>query len=174
MVGRAKRLLVIALAGLAGCGNASTLLHHSAAKAPRSTTTTTATRSQGPSAQSVYLAQLGEEQARLAAAEARIPTAPRTPAELGHSIELLTTAVRGLADGLAAIRPPPSVAGQHAHLVAIMRAYVVQLEQAARIAVQPRGEARAGSLLINATTQASQAFTATIAAIDSTLGRSPS
>jgi len=162
-------LVLLALLALAGCSNTTHLFHPSVARRVSSTSTTTT----APSAQSVYLAQLGAEQARLGAAEKQIPTTPRTPAALARSIELLAGAVRGLADGLAAIKPPPSVAAQHAQLVAIMRGYAAQLQLAQRIAVTRGGESRAGSLLISATDAASRAFTATIAAIDSTLGRSP-
>jgi hypothetical protein len=121
----------------------------------------------------VYLAQLGAEQARLAAAETKIPIRPRTPAALRRSIVLLGTAVRALADGLAGIKPPPGVAAQHAQLISIMRTYAGTLEQAAGLAGAPGSEPRAAQLLISATGTASQAFTTTIAKIDSTLGRSP-
>ena len=160
MAPRATRVAVIALLGLGGCGTADTLLHRSGTRStPAGSNTVTATpttkTASGPSAESVYLAELGSEQARLAAAEARIPTSPRTPAALARSIELLTVAVRDLADGLARIKPPPSVAALHAHLVAIMRTYEVELRRAASVALSPGGEPRAGSLLISATNQAS-------------------
>jgi hypothetical protein len=177
MAGRSKCALVLVLLGLAGCGDSTRLFHSgSTASHTRSTPTAAAPPAEtatGPSRQSVYLAQLGAEQARLAAAEARIPTRPRTPAALGRSIDLLATAVGRLADGLARIRAPAAVASRHAQLVTIMRTYAATLGRAGRIAVLPGKEVQAGRLLISATDAASSAFTATIAAIDSTLGSSP-
>jgi hypothetical protein len=170
----ARRTLLITLLALTGCSNTSRLLHPGAASTTTPTTTTAVgTTGSTSSDVSVYLAQLAAEQTKLAAAEKRIPTNPRTPAELARSIDLLAAAVRELERGLAAIRPPAGVASEHAHLVGIMRDYAGALDQAARIAVSPNGEPRAGRLLISATTTASQAFTATIARIDSTLGGSP-
>jgi hypothetical protein len=173
LTGRRLQGLVVLLA-LGGCSNTTNLFHRTVERRAASTSTrTTSTTTTTPSAQSVYLAQLGAAQAQLGAAEKQIPTSPRTPAALARSIELLAGAVRRLADGLAAIKPPPSVATRHAQLAAIMHRYAAQLQLAQRIALTPGGESRAGSLLISATDSASRAFTATIAAIDSTLGRSP-
>lgn len=149
----------------AGRPSSSTQRPSSSAQRPSSS-------AQRPSAESVYLAQLGTEQTKLANAEQAIPTNPRTPAALARSVDLLDAAVRRLADGLAAIKPPATVASDHARLIAIMRGYAAQLNQAARIAVGPGGERRAGALLISATEQASRSFTATIDKIDSTLGNS--
>jgi hypothetical protein len=177
MAGAARR----ALAGLtvalvmAGCGGSTEQLLHparaqkSAVQPPRRPVTSPA-----PSAESVYLAKLGTEQTDLANAEQQIPTNPRTPAALAHSVTLLAGAVTRLADGLAAIKPPANVAGDHARLVTITHAYAAQLRRAARIALAPGGERLAGTLLIRATDQASQSFTITTTAIDSTLGASPS
>lgn len=170
MLGGRRVLVLLALLAFGGCSNTTQLFHRTVERRVSSTSTTTTT---APSAESVYLAQLGAAQAQLGAAEKQIPTSPRTPAALARSIELLASAVRGLADGLAAIKPPPSVAAQHAELAAIMRRYASQLQLAQRIALTPGGESRAGNLLISATDSASRTFTATIAAIDSTLGRSP-
>ena len=167
---RARLLLVLLMVGAAGCSNASQLLRSNAAWHGGSATTTT----EASAAEGVYLERLGAEQARLSAAEARIPTSPRTPAALARSVGLLAIAVRRLADGLAEIRAPASVASEHAHLVAIIRSYAAALDRAARIAVTSDGEPRAGRLLIAATNQASRAFTSTIASIDSTLGGSAS
>lgn len=169
MLGGRRVLVLLALLAFGGCSNTTQLFHRTVERRVSSTSTTTT----APSAESVYLAQLGAAQAQLGAAEKQIPTSPRTPAALARSIELLASAVRGLADGLAAIKPPPSVAAQHAELAAIMRRYASQLQLAQRIALTPGGESRAGNLLISATDSASRTFTATIAAIDSTLGRSP-
>jgi hypothetical protein len=176
--------LMVALA-VAACGGTGQLLRaHTPTRSATSTTTTTSaphpvtspprssSTTQQPSAESVYLARLGTEQTKLANAEQAIPTNPRTPAALAHSVDLLHTAVRGLADGLAAINPPATVAADHARLITIMRGYAAQLSQAARIVVGPGGERRAGALLISATDQASRSFTATIDKIDSTLGNS--
>jgi hypothetical protein len=180
-----RAVLAVALLALAGCSSSTHVFRASTATTttgtPTSTSTTatpttissTTSTSVTPSAESVYLAQLGAEQARLAAAETKIPTRPRTPAALRRSIVLLGTAVGALADGLAGIKPPPGVAAQHAHLISIMRTYAGTLEQAAGLAGAPGSEPRAAQLLISATSTASQAFTTTIAKIDSTLGRSP-
>jgi hypothetical protein len=165
--------LLLSLLALAGCSTTTHLFHRTTEATSASTTTRTGTRSQAPSPESIYLAQLGAEQARLAAAESRIPTSPRTAAALRRSIELLGAAVRGLVDGLAGIHPPAIVAAQHAHLISIMRAYAGTLAQAARLSVAPGGEPSAARLLLSATGTASQAFTATIDKIDSTLGNSP-
>jgi hypothetical protein len=176
--------LMVVLA-VAACGGTGQLLRaHTPARSSTSTTTVISTphpvippprsssTAQRPSAESLYLARLGTEQTKLANAEQAIPTNPRTPAALAHSVDLLNAAVRGLADGLAAINPPAAVAADHARLITIMRGYAAQLSQAARIVVGPGGERRAGALLISATDQASRSFTATIDKIDSTLGNS--
>jgi hypothetical protein len=174
-----RALLVLTLLALASCSDTSRLLHSGTASrtttttAPAQTRTSTGTAGSTASGVSVYLAQLAAEQTKLAAAEKRIPTNPRTPAALARSIDLLTVAVRDLERGLAAIRPPASVASEHAHLVQIMRDYAGALGQAAQMAVRRNGEPQAGRLLISATNAASQAFTSTIAKIDSTLGGSP-
>lgn len=162
--------LVLALA-LAGCADTNRLLAHRTAAAA-ATTTTTSTTAATPSAESVYLARLGAEQQKLASAEQQIPTNPRTPAALARSIDLLHAAVHELADGLAAITPPASVAPLHARLVTIMRTYASQLTRASRLATTPGAERRAGRLLLTSTNTASQAFTATIGQIDTTLGGS--
>jgi hypothetical protein len=167
-----RPVLLLSLLALAGCSSTTHLFRPTTAT-PATTTTRTGTASQAPSPESVYLAQLGAEQARLAAAESRIPTSPRTPAALRRSIDLLGAAVRGLVDGLAGIHPPALVAAQHAHLISIRRAYAGTLAQAARLSVAPGGEPSAARLLLSATGTASQAFTATIDKIDSTLGNSP-
>ena len=162
--------LVLGLAlALGGCSNTTRVF---AERATATTGTATATDTAGPrpSTESAYLAQLGAEQQQLAGAEARIPTTPRTPAELARSIDLLDAAVRRLVDGLAGITPPASVAVPHARLVAIMRTYAAQLGRAARIATTRGGGPAAGRLLLMATRTAGHAFTATLAQIDSTLG----
>ena len=176
MVGRrvvaAAALLALVVVVLSGCGGTDQLLHGGATRRPARTTSTT--RTQAPSAESVYLARLGAEQTQLANAEQSIPTSPRTPAALAHSIDLLAGAIRRLGNGLAAIKPPAGVAVDHARLVTIMRSYAAKLDQAAKIAVSPGEEQRASALLISATDDASRSFTITTTAIDSTLGSSPS
>jgi hypothetical protein len=157
------RVCVIALAlggaVIGGCGGGTSVLTSVTRKAPP------------PVNPARYLAQMSDEQAKLSAAEQRIPTRPRTPAALSKSISLLAAAVARLADGLAALRAPPAVGRQHARLVSIVRAYRSQLVQAARIAVRPGGELRAEALLVSATDAASRAFTATVARINTTLQR---
>jgi hypothetical protein len=165
--------LLLCLLALAGCSSTTRLFHPGGVATTATPAAHTETIPHQPSAESVYLAQLGGEQARLAAAESRIPTSPRTPAQLRRSIELLEAAVRGLVNGLAGIHAPAAVATQHAHLISIMRAYAGTLAQAARQAVAPGGEPSAAELLLSATGTASQAFTATINQIDSIIGNSP-
>jgi hypothetical protein len=167
-------ILVALMLAVAGCGSASEQLLRAGSRPGSPPPARTRTTTPAPSAESVYLAQLGAEQTELTNAERRIPTNPRTPAALVHSVDLLTAAVQRLADGLAAIKPPASVAADHAKLVAIMRTYAARLDHTARVAVTPGGEQRAGALLLNATNQASTSFTLTITAIDSTLGSAAS
>jgi hypothetical protein len=154
---------VIALAAcgatIAGCGGGTSVLTSVSRKQPSPVNPTT------------YLAELAGEQAKLSAAESRIPTRPRTPVALAKSISLLAGAMARLADGLAALRAPPSVGSQHARLVSIVRAYHSQLTQAARVAVRPGGELRAERLLIFATDAVSRTFSATVAKINITLQR---
>jgi hypothetical protein len=161
---------VVAAVGVAGCGTGTELLM----KSSISRSAPTPPVRPVPSAQSSYLAQIGAAQSQLAIAEQRIPVNPRTPAALVRSVDLLAAAVHRLADGLAAIKPPLTVAGRHAQLVAIIRRYDVRLREAARMAGTRGGEGRAGALLISATSRASRSFAATIAVIDSTLASSPS
>jgi hypothetical protein len=113
-----------------------------------------------------YLQQLSAEQAKLAAAEHRIPRRARTPAALSRSIALLAAAIGGLADGLDAIKPPREVAGLHARLVRIVRDYQRRLSSAARDARTRVGEVRAAGALAAVTNAASEEFTATISQID--------
>jgi hypothetical protein len=159
-MGRAVGLIALAACGatIAGCGGGTSVLTSVTGKQPTVNPNT-------------YLAELADEQAKLSAAEKRIPTRPRTPAALASSISLLADAVARLADGLAALRAPSSVSRQHAHLVSIVRAYHAQLTKAARDAVRPGGELRAEGLLISATDAVSRTFSATVTKINTTLRR---
>ncbi len=158
-----RTLVVIALlasgASLAGCSGTSLV-----------TGSRSATRATPPDT-SAYLTSLSAEQAKLAAAEKRIPTHPRTPTALSRSIALLAAAVRQLADGLSTIRPPAAVAAMHTQLVAIARSYAAQLIQVASTAARPDRELRAAGLLVSATNAASAAFARTVARIDTSLSR---
>ncbi len=167
MSGRTRVLSLIAVAvvgtGLAGCNGTSSLGHES-----KSTTATTGGDATDPA---TYLGALRHEQARLAVAERAIPTRPRTPAQLSRSIRLLGSAIDRLGDDLAAIKPPDAVGGEHARLVAIVRAYGASLDRTARVAVAPGGELRAGNMLLAATNQASSKFTSTVSSIHAKLGQ---
>jgi hypothetical protein len=157
---RARWLVVLAFASVAGCGGTSQL------PGARQTSTKAATTATNP-----YLLRLNAEQAKLAAAEQRIPTGARTPAALSRSISLLEGAIAQLANGLEAIKPPTSVASDHAHLVAIVRVYAAQLGQVAATAVRPDGELRAANMLVSATNAATAQFSATVGKIDAALNR---
>lgn len=150
--------LIAAAGTIAGCSGGTRLLTTSGSQ------TATAQRT-------AYINELNAEQQKLAAAETRIPSHPRTPAAFSRSITLLAAAIRRLANDLAAIAPPASVAGEHARLVGIVRVYAVKLAQAAKIAAAPDGGLRAGTLLISATNTASSQFGATLSKIDTTLGQ---
>jgi hypothetical protein len=88
---------------------------------------------------------------------------------LSRSIALLAGAIRGLAADLSAIRPPRAVAALHTRLIAIVRWYGSRLDRAAALAGRPGGELRAANALLNATTTASNGFTATVASINARL-----
>jgi hypothetical protein len=186
---RTLSLIVIAAsaAALTGCARTTLLINrdagsHTTATSTTGTTTaatttpattatgtpTTTTTSPSPAAVA-YLAALSREQAKLAAAERKIPRAPRTPAGLAHSIQLLRAAIVRLGQDLQTISPPPTVAAQHAQLVSIMRAYANRLGAAARTAGKPGGQLRAANMLINATTAASSAFSSTVSQVNSAL-----
>jgi hypothetical protein len=171
-VTRTLSLIVVAVSAtaLSGCARTTLLINHDegshttatsgSGTTPSGTPTTTST---APSpAALAYLAALSREQAKLAAAERKIPRRPRTPAGLAQSIQLLRAAIVRLGGDLQAISPPASVASQHAQLVSIMRAYANQLNTAARTATTPRGQLRAANMLIGATAAASSRFSATV------------
>jgi hypothetical protein len=124
-----------------------------------------------PQASTAYLAQLGKEQAKLAAAEQRIPAKPRTPAALSRSIALLAGAIGQLRQALAKITPPAPVSAAHKLLIAIMHDYAARLTAAAGAATRPGGELGAANELLAATNTASSAFSATISQIHATLKR---
>jgi len=163
-------LLAVAPTGALVSGCAGTTLRGDiqsqpvAGAKPQSTSTRSST-----SQRAEYVRALEGEQAKLAAAERAIPRNARTPVELSRSTRLLASAIRRLGAGLAAITPPPEVASHHARLVSIVRAYELALGRAARVAVRPGGELRAGNMLISATTAASSAFASTVAAINAKL-----
>ncbi|HEV7175394.1 MAG TPA: hypothetical protein VGN29_07870 [Solirubrobacteraceae bacterium] len=182
---RTLNLIVVAAsaAALTGCARTTLLInHHEAAKPSSTSTTGTSTTSTSTTSTSTtsttttpspaavaYLAALNHEQARLAAAERKIPRGPRTPAGLAHSIQLLRAAIVRLGHDLQRISPPPDVASQHAQLVSIMQTYADRLGAAASTAVKPGGQLRAANMLISATTAASSAFSSTVSQISSAL-----
>jgi hypothetical protein len=178
---RTLNLIVVAAsaAALTGCARTTLLINHNDTSKTSSTsttgtstsgtsTTTTTTTTPSPAALS-YLAALSREQAKLAAAERKIPRRPRTPAGLAHSIQLLRAAIVRLGHDLQAISPPAEVASQHAQLVSIMQTYADRLAAAAGTAPKPRGQLRAANMLISATTAASSAFSSTVSQISSAL-----
>jgi hypothetical protein len=176
---RTLNLIVVAAsaAALTGCARTTLLINHNEASKTSSTSTTgtaasgtstTTTTAPSPAALA-YLAALSREQAKLAAAERKIPRRPRTPAGLAHSIQLLRAPIVRLGQDLQAISPPAEVASQHAQLVAIMRTYADRLAAAAGTAVKPGGQLRAAKMLISATTAASSAFSSTVSQISSAL-----
>jgi hypothetical protein len=125
----------------------------------------------GGAAERAYLVRLSAEQAKLAAAERRLPTRPRTPAALSRSITLLGAAIRRLAEDLRAIHPPASVATLHLRLTSIVRGYSLQLIALAREARVPGREISASRALVAATDQASRAFAAISQEINSRIKR---
>jgi hypothetical protein len=175
---RTLSLILVAVA-LTGCARTTLLVNHDeGSQAPTSTTGTTTGTSTGTStttttspspAALAYLAALSHEQARLAAAERKIPRGSRTAAGLAHSIQLLRAAIVRLGKDLQAISPPSAAASQHAQLVLIMRAYAERLRVAAHTAVTPGGRLRAANMLISATTTASSAFSSTVNQINAAL-----
>jgi hypothetical protein len=170
---RSAPWLLATVMALAGCSSSTRLLvQHTASTtathaAPAPAQSTTTAPSPNPRR---YLAQLQAEERTLAAAERRIPRSAPTPQALSHSASLLADAVARLGRGLASITPPPTVAGAHARLVAVVQAYAGRLRSAAAIARRPNGQVQAGTLLISATNRASAAFGAALAKIYSTLG----
>lgn len=151
-------LLTAAVCAIAACGGTTQLLGKSA-------------HSSNAQSRAAYLARLNAAQTRLAAAERRIPAHPRTPQALSHAIGLLAVAVQRLAGDLASIHPPALVASAHERLVSIVRTYAGSLTRAARAAASPGGGEAAGRSLEAATSAASQDFSATVAKINTTLGR---
>jgi hypothetical protein len=176
---RTLNLIVVAAsaAALTGCARTTLLINHNEGSKTSSTSTTgtsttgtstTTTTAPSPAALA-YLAALSREQAKLAAAERKIPRRPRTPAGLAHSIQLLRAAIVRLGHDLQAISPPAEVASQHAQLVSIMQTYADRLAAAAGTAPKPRGQLRAANMLISATTAASSAFSSTVSQISRAL-----
>jgi hypothetical protein len=158
---RARWLAVLAFVwAVGGCGGTSQL------PGARSTSTPAVTAAADP-----YLSELNAEQAKLAAAERRIPTRPRTPAALSRSIGLLQAAIAQLGNDLETIRPPAAVASYHAQLVFTVNAYAAQLARVAATAARPDGELRAANMLLSSTNAASARFSATVAKIDAVLKR---
>lgn len=175
---RTLALILVAVA-LAGCARTTLLINHNersqttATSTTQTATTTTGTPTTTTTAPSpaalAYLAALNREQAKLAAAERRIPRGARTAAGLSHSIQLLRAAIVRLEQDLQAISPPSAVAAQHAQLVSIMRAYADRLGAAAGTARRSGAQLRAANMLISATTTASQAFSSTVNQINAAL-----
>jgi hypothetical protein len=174
---RTLGLIVVAVSSavLSGCAGTTLLVNRHQGSPPPATTTTIgtspATTGAVPTsaAARAYLAALSREQAELAAAERRIPRRARTPAALARSIRLLERAIVRLGGGLQAIVAPTAVAAQHARLVSIVRTFAAQLGAAARVAVTPGGELRAGNMLVAATVAASSAFGSTVSQINAAL-----
>jgi hypothetical protein len=156
------RVIAVAATGLlaTGCAGTSQLLGHRTPTPPPRT-----------QAGRVYLQELSAEQAKLAQAERGIPKRARTPAALSRSIALLGGAIGALAKGLSAIHPPEPVAGLHARLVRVVRAYFRSLTAAASSARTRAGELRAANALGTATESATSAFTATFSEITARLAR---
>jgi hypothetical protein len=152
---RQLALLVATAVLVAGCAGTDGLLHN-----PRQPHSLAARE---------YLARLVIEQRKLAAAELRLPVHPRTRAALAHSIRLLADAIKRFGSGLAAVKPPPSVATLHRRLVAIAASYRGQLlALAPRTSRAPSAIAAADALVAD-TTATSREFTATVVAIRSKL-----
>jgi hypothetical protein len=175
---RSLGLIVVAVSSavLSGCAGTTLLVNRHQGSPPPATSTTAistspATTGAAPTSAAAlaYLAALSREQAELAAAERRIPRRARTPAALARSIRLLERAIVRLGGGLQAIVPPAPVAAQHARLVSIVRTFAAQLGTAARVAVRPGGELRAGNMLVGATVAASSAFSSTASQINAAL-----
>jgi hypothetical protein len=146
--------VLLAIVALAGCAGTSELLHHAAPPPP-------------PKSHlgRIYLERLTAAQTQLTAAEGGIPRRPHTPVQLAHSISLLAGAMRGLAAGLTAIRPPSQVARLHRRLIAITVAYEQRLRRLGTQARSPTLEVAAANAMAAATDLASSSFTATSAAI---------
>jgi hypothetical protein len=168
---RTLSLIFVAVA-LAGCARTTLLTNRNEGSQTTATSTTptttattgtptTTTTTPSPAALA-YLVALSREQAKLAAAERKIPRGARTAAGLSHSIQLLRAAIVRLERDLQAISPPSSVAAQHAQLVSIMRAYADRLRAAAHTAGRPGAQLRAANMLISATTTASEGFSSTV------------
>jgi hypothetical protein len=160
--------LIAALAGvvISGCGSRSLVT---------TTRTTPPTHTQQQSTtqdlSSGYLAALSAEQAKLAAAERRIPKGARTPPALAKAIGLLRAAIGRLGRDLLAIKPPRAVAGLHQRLVVVVGTYEATLAHAQRLAGKASGVLAAARLLVSSTAAASRDFGATIDRIDRLLAQ---
>jgi hypothetical protein len=176
---RTLSLIVVVIGGasLTGCAPTTLLVtRHEGSRTPAASTTagsspttsTPTTAKPGPQARA-YLAALSREQARLAAAERRIPRRARTPAALARSIGLLRLAIVRLGNDLQKIAPPSPVAAKHARLVAIVQAYAARLALAQHVALTRGGELQAIRMLVDATTAASASFGSTVRQIDAAL-----
>jgi hypothetical protein len=161
-MGRTAVVMMVALSGaaLAGCGGSSGSLG-GVTTAPAVTIS-----SAGASA---YLGGLRAAESSLARAEQAIPAHPSNPAALARSIRLLASAIGRLAAGLEVLRPPAIVAGAHARLIAVVRAYEGRLEAAARTASRPGQEAATGAALLSATNAASSRFSTVVGQINGVL-----
>jgi hypothetical protein len=176
---RTLSLILIAVSGasLAGCARTTLLINRNegsqsstTSTTGNSTTTPATTTTSGPSPEAqAYLAALSREQAKLAAAERKIPRRARTPAALARSIRLLRQAIVQLGNDLKTISPPASVASQHAQLVSTVQTYAVRLAAAQHVSTTRGGELRAIRMLISATTAASSAFGSTVNQINAAL-----
>lgn len=176
---RTLSLIVVATGGvsLTGCAGTTLLMNThegsqtpatSTTASPSPTTSTPTTTAPNPHAQA-YLAALSREQARLAAAEQKIPRRARTPAALARSIQLLRLAIVRLGNDLQTIAPPSSVAARHAQLVSIVRTYAARLALAHHVALTPGGHMQAVHMLIGATAAASTSFGSEVSQIDAAL-----
>ena len=178
---RTLNLIVVAVSAtaLTGCARTTLLINHDEGSQTSSTsgdrhhrrsgTPTTTTTTPSPAAVA-YLAALSREQAKLAAAERKIPRRPRTPAGLAHSIRLLRAAI------VAARRRPAGDLTAGLGRGAACPARVDHAEPTPTNSTQqharrrsPRGQLRAANMLISATTAASSAFSSTVSQISTTL-----
>jgi hypothetical protein len=117
-----------------------------------------------------YVAEVNGAERSLAATVQRIAPGA-TPDVWARSVRSMRAAVSKLGDDLAAIKPPNAVARAHQQLVGTVRRLAVSLQAAAREGSSAAGLAKAKSLLLNAFSQASTAFTTTIGQINAALPR---
>jgi hypothetical protein len=116
-----------------------------------------------------YVAEVNGAQQRLVSAARTIPAGNATASAWSRSLTALRSVVSKLGDDLAAIRPPASVAGVHAQLVAIVRGYAAKIDAVAGTGRDPSRLPQAKADLIAATSATATPFTASISKINSVL-----